>query len=656
MVRASTSETPTILVIGNGMVSWRLCHSLVQHGVHQTHRIVVFGEEPRPAYDRVNLTKYFSLPSPDDLLLAKEIWYRQHDITLHTDCKVVALKKEEQTVVDSLGRVHGYDACVLATGSYPFVPPFPGKDLPNVFVYRTIEDIEAIKAAANGARRGLVIGGGLLGLEAANVLKDANLETCIVEAANGLMARQLNQDAAQLLLNSVASLGMSVRLGTITERIEMADTGLRVEFNQGNPIEVDLVIVATGVRPRDELARAAEIPVALRGGVIVNDQLQSEDPSIYAIGEVASHRGIVYGLVAPGYKMADCLAERFAGSDAKFEGSDFSCRLKLLGVEVSTFGDFLQEGETLVHRAEHSYRSLVIHRDRLIGATVVGKWDQTGEVERAVRENISIRQKHRERFQSQGDLFDPSESSSIVNWPDSAIVCNCTSTRCGALRKAVASGCSTVEALKSATGAGTVCGSCTPQLAELVGVDPANLADSITLRGSRVLLGATVAGLLLALAWIFSPSMPSAKTVQSTYYHLTQIWQDSITKQITGYSVLGISLASLLLSARKRLKSLRFGNYGFWRAAHSWLGVTTLAGLFFHTGLHFGENLNLWLLICFLGLNTAGALTALSINLEKRISGPKGARLRQLATKSHILFFLPYPVLVGFHIAKVYIY
>lgn len=638
------------------MVSWRLCHQLVELGVHENRDIVVFGEEPHAAYDRVNLTSYFELPEADDLLLSKPVWYAEHGIELHTSRRILSINRDARVLLDDQGVEHAYGQCVLATGSRAFLPPIDGVDADGVFVYRTIEDIEAIQAAAEDADAGVVIGGGLLGLEAADVLGKMGVRTTVVQAANTLMSRQLNEDGGGYLLREVAAKGMRVRLKEHTDRIEKTDTGLNLSFRSGDSMRADLVIVAAGISPCDELAKDCGLATAARGGVIINDKLETDDPDVFAIGECASHHGKVYGLVAPGYEMADALAVKLAGKKSRYTGSDESCRLKLMGVEVGVFGDYMQEGQYHVHRGESTYRSLVLSHGRLVGATVVGDWDQTAEVDRAVREQRKLPRSRIEAFERTGDLFDGIDLSSVLLWPDQAIVCNCTRTSCAVLKQAVVDGCATVDSLTDTTGAGGVCGSCQPQLAEFVGENAAAFTDTASSKGSWLLWGAACVALIVGLAFWIAPPLPAAQSVQSGYYQFTQIWTDSLIKQITGYTIAGLSLLAVLLSARKRLRFLSFGNYGFWRAAHSWLGVCTLAGIFLHTGLNFGENLNLWLLICFLALNLVGGLAAVTVAAEKRISGPQGARLRGLFTRLHILFFLPYPVLLGFHIAKVYLY
>ncbi|WP_309398104.1 FAD-dependent oxidoreductase [Cerasicoccus maritimus] len=650
------AEDP-IVIIGNGMAGWRLCQQLVERGVNQKRRIIIFGEEPRPAYDRVNLTKAFYLDDPDELLLAKAEWYESNGIERRPTRHIISIDRQAKTLHDNQGDLTAYGDCILATGSRPFIPNAEGVKSPKVFVYRTLQDIQSIKAVAKKGQSCLVIGGGLLGLEAADTMRRMGLETCIVHSANCLMSRQLTPDSSSYLLREVAQRGISVRLITRTKEIQPTEGRLRVSFDQGEPMDVDLVVLAAGIRPRDELAVQAGLAVGVRGGgVIIDDALATADPNIFAIGECVSHHGVIYGIVAPAYQQADVLAARLAGKKEFYRGSDHSCRLKLLGIEVSVFGDFMGEGTTHVYRSENCYRALVTRLGHIVGATIVGPWDKAMLVERAVREKRSISQRVAEAFVRDGEIFNDPAESSVLNWPDSALICHCTNTNCGSLRKAVAGGCSTVKALGAETGAGRVCGSCLPQLAEFVGEDAQALAAAGAPRGKWLLIISAVLGLVLALTIFCAPGLPAAQSVQGSYYQLTQIWTDSLTKQITGYSLAGVSAIALLLSARKRIKFLSFGNYGFWRAAHSWLGVTTIAILFFHTGMHLGENLNLWLMICFLGLNLAGALAAIAVAAEKRIDGYLGMRMRRWALKSHLLFFAPYPILLGFHIAKVYIY
>lgn len=648
------SEKKKLIVVGNGMVSWRFCSSLLDKGALQKYAVTVIGEEPRPAYDRVHLTDYFDSKDASQLELASAEWYQENGIDLLTGVRVDSLDRTAKKVSTSSGQSYPYDRLVFATGSKPFVPPIEGKDLPGVFVYRTIEDVQAIEAYAQNCRSAAVIGGGLLGLEAADVLRKMNLQTHIIEAANGLMPRQLNEEGAEVLHAEVALLGITLHLKKLTKSIQATESGLRIEFNDGGTLDVGMLVISAGIRPNGEVAAEAGLACSAPGGIMIGDNLRTGDPSIYAIGECASHRGVIYGLVAPGYKMADTLADRLSGGKELFQEGDLSCRLKLLGVDVATFGEFNGAYSQYAHHDSGKYRMLNVHQGRLVGATVVGPWEKTAAVEHAVREKVSLGERELKNFQATGDLPSVELSESLLDWPDNAVVCNCTNTTCATLKCAMRDGATTLDALQKETGAGTVCASCVPLLAQMVGVDSQEIADKVRPRGKAILWATGIIALAACLAFMLYPGLPAADSVQSSYYQLTKIWQEKLTKQITGYSLAGISVLSLVISLRKRVKWINFGNYGWWRALHTSLGTLTLVFLFFHTGFHGGENLNLWLFICFVALNTAGAMTAFTV--AKDSSSLLGRRMRSLALRFHLIFLWPYPLLLGFHIAKTYLY
>src|SRR5262245_4025052 len=332
-----------LVVIGNGMVGQRFCERLVQCDTDRRWRLVVFGEEPRPAYDRVHLSEFFTGRPADALQLAPDPWYAAHGLAVHLGERVVAIDRAACEVVTSLGRRVGYHALVLATGSVPFVPPIPGTDCHGVFVYRTIDDLEAIRDWAGEARRAAVLGGGLLGLEAAKAVRDLGLETHVVEFAPRLMPRQVDGAGGEVLRHAIEELGVRVQVGVQAEAIvgQSAHGGSvrTLRLGGGAELAVDMVIVSAGIRPRDDLARACGLPVGERGGVVVDSGLRTSDPRVYCIGEAACYAGVIYGLAGPGYEMAAALADRLCGGDATFTGADLSTKLKLLGVDVASFGD-----------------------------------------------------------------------------------------------------------------------------------------------------------------------------------------------------------------------------------------------------------------------------------------------------------------------------
>src|SRR5688572_15241969 len=304
-LRPVPGKKPTVVVIGNGMVGQRFC-DLMTEGDALAH-VVTFAEEPVPAYDRVHLSEYFSGKSGDALCLANTDWYAERKIELFLGERAERVDRQRRVVISSKGREVPYDRVVFATGSSAFVPPIAGARRQGVFVYRTLDDLDAISAYARGARTAVVIGGGLLGLEAAKAAKDLGLTTHVVEFASRLMPRQLDELGARLLQDKIEALGIAVHLNKVTTRFagDAEDGPVRaLEFTNGESLEADLVIISAGIRPRDDVAQASGLEVAPRGGILVDDTLTTNDPLISAIGECVLHRGMIYGLVGPGYQMA----------------------------------------------------------------------------------------------------------------------------------------------------------------------------------------------------------------------------------------------------------------------------------------------------------------------------------------------------------------
>jgi nitrite reductase (NADH) large subunit len=653
---ATSRARANLVVVGNGMAGFALCQKLVQSRASRRYRILVFGEESRPAYDRVRLTQFFSGSTPEQLLLAPRSWYEQHQIELRTGDPVIAIDRALRRVRSKRGHEAPYDWLVLATGSRPFVPPIAGTDLPGVFVYRTIEDLQAIEDYSRNVQSAAVLGGGLLGLEAAKALYDLDLTTHIVEVAPGLMPRQLDADGAALLQQRIEQLGVCVHLLRRTQAIEACGPGRVLHFADGQRLEVDMVVISAGIRPRDELAAGCGLEVGARGGIVVNERLQTSDPSIFAIGECALHCGTIYGLAGPAYQMAEVVAANLLGGNKSFLGGDPAARLKLMGIEVCTLGRPLGEaaGSTVIaFQGNDVYRKLLVENRRLVGATSVGPWPEVEHVRHAIAEERRLWHWQIERFVRSGNLFRSGALTPVAHWLEQATVCACVGVTRGALSMAQARGCATVEELASCTGASTVCGSCRPLLAELVGVQ----AEAPVQRGWRGLLLASCGAIVLVAAiWLAGP-IPFAETVDSTLHAVDVLWRNAVWKQVTGYTLVALSLAGLLLSARKRWKRFSRGDYGLWRMAHGVLGLMTLVGLIVHTGLHLGSNLNFALSATFLGLNLVGAMTGLVAAMESRATGARAIALRRWRPRIaglHVLLLWPLPVLLVFHVICVY--
>ncbi len=329
-----------LIIVGHGMVGHKFLECLAEAGA-QNVEVTVLCEEPRPAYDRVHLSEFFAGKSAEDLSLVPAGFFEQHNnMLLRLNARAVEIDRAARTVKVSTGETLSYDKLILATGSYPFVPPVPGKDRKDCFVYRTIEDLEAMRECGARSKTGVVIGGGLLGLECAKALRDMDLETHVVEFAPRLMAVQVDEGGGRMLRQKIAGLGVTAHTGKNTvEIIDGEDGTHRMVFADGTHLDTDMIVFSAGIRPRDELARASGLAVGERGGIAVDNNCRTSDPDIYAIGECALWQGKIYGLVAPGYDMARVAARHLRGETAEFGGADMSTKLKLMGVDVASIGD-----------------------------------------------------------------------------------------------------------------------------------------------------------------------------------------------------------------------------------------------------------------------------------------------------------------------------
>jgi nitrite reductase (NADH) large subunit len=474
---------PTVVVIGNGMVGQRLCDLLTEPG-KPLARVITFCEERYPAYDRVHLSEYFSGKGAEALSLAPLAWYQERNIELLLGQRAEHIDREKKTVRSNAGQTVAYDHLVLATGSTPFVPPLPGVNRPGVFVYRTFDDLDAILAYAPRAKRAVVIGGGLLGLEAAKAALDLGLKTHVVEFAPRLMPRQLDTLGAQVLQRKIEALGIQVHLNCITTALYGdGETGAvqGLSFKQGDPLEAELVIISAGIRPRDDLARSAGLEVGARGGITVNDQLQTSDPSIYAIGECALHRGNIYGLVGPGYQMAEVVRDQVVSRESGFTGADLSTKLKLLGVDVASFGDALASDARTVEFIDTvagTYKKLLIHREEplLLGGILVGDAEEYRRLLGVCNGRAAFEGSPEELlFGGRGGGAEL--GAGAVS--ETAQICSCNNVSKGAICAAVRDGATTVPKLKSCTRAGSGCGGCVPLVTDILHAELKRMGQAV---------------------------------------------------------------------------------------------------------------------------------------------------------------------------------
>jgi nitrite reductase (NADH) large subunit len=468
--------TRTVVVVGYGMVAHRLARRLRERDAAGEWRIVLLAEENRVAYDRVSLSSYVSGWDAGALTLPGADFADDGLVTVRLGDPVARLDRATRTVVTSAGFRQPYDALVLATGAQPFVPPVPGRDLPSCFVYRTIDDLDAIRAAAGRARQGgpgrraaMVVGGGLLGLEAANALRGMGLSPHVVELGPRLMPIQVDEGGGALLRGLVERVGLTVHTATSVMDIREDGSGrLLATLANDTVLDVDLAVFSAGVRPRDTLARDAGLAVGARGGVAVDAACRTADPAIWAVGDCACLDGSVHALVAPGYAMADVVADRLLGDTATFPGADSGTRLKLLGVDVASFGDAHGTGPGALAITCHDavsgcYKKVVVSDDgrTLLGGVLVGDASAYPALRALLGSTLSV---------DPATLVAPAHPPAAVSAiPDDAPICTCNAVSKAVITAAIRErGADTVAGVKQCTRAGTTCGSCVPMLARLL--------------------------------------------------------------------------------------------------------------------------------------------------------------------------------------------
>ena len=475
-----------IIVVGHGMVGHKFLEELQSLAAAPTE-VTVLCEEPRAAYDRVHLSEFFAGKSADDLSLVEPGFFDKTGFALRLNTRATAIDRRKKTVTTAEGEVLPYDKLVLATGSVPFVPPVKGNDRADCFVYRTIEDLEAMTECGARSKTGVVVGGGLLGLECAKALRDLGLETHVVEFAPRLMAVQVDDDGGRILRSKIEELGVKVHTSRNTvEIVDGARARHRMVFADGSYLETDMIVFSAGIRPRDELARQNALAVGARGGVAVNDHCGTSDPDIYAIGECAAWKDMVYGLVAPGYDMARVVARHITGQPgADFAGADMSTKLKLMGVDVASIGD--AQGRTpncrsfrYMDEVKQVYKKIVVSEDgkRLIGAVLVGNADEYGTLLQMALNGIALPADPEFLILPSSD-GKAKPGLGVDALPDSAMICSCNSVTKGQICAAVADGVSDIGGMKACTKAGATCGGCVPLVTQVMKAEMSRLGMAV---------------------------------------------------------------------------------------------------------------------------------------------------------------------------------
>ena len=471
-------DKPKLVIVGNGMVGHHFVEQLCEQQLNRHYDVTVYGAESLPAYDRVQLSKYFETSSADSLMLATQADYAAQGVSLHLGQQVSNIDQQNKQLLAN-GTTVSYDKLVLATGSFPFVPPIKGNERRDCLVYRTIDDLKAIEQAAITAKSGVVIGGGLLGLEAANALNALGLDTHVVEFAPQLMSVQLNDRGGELLKQKIEALGLGVHLSKATQEIVDGERAQhRLNFSDGSFLETDMIVFSAGIRPQDALARESGISIGDRGGIVIDDSCLTSAKDVYAIGECALWQQQIFGLVAPGYQMAKVAVSQIAKhlldnslvssttEQLTFTGADMSTKLKLLGVDVASIGE--SRGFDNAQYVELSdiqagvYKKLWLDEtgEYLRGAVLVGNVDEYSHL-------LS-------QYLSGEALEDPAvtlliaDDSAPLALKDNAIVCSCHQVTKADIVEQVVAGKHQLAEIKSCTKAASGCGGCAAVVQQII--------------------------------------------------------------------------------------------------------------------------------------------------------------------------------------------
>ena len=646
-------EQKAVVVIGAGPVGMHFVGELFRNTGEYT--VVVYGNEPWKPYDRVKLSSYLAGEVRRDELELEACLFEGANIEYRLGCDVEWIDRENQTVTDAQGNVQSYSHLVLAVGSSPYMPAIGNLHYEGVYTFRSLSEADSLLARSLRSKHTIVIGGGLLGLETARAMQRYNTQVTVVEHNRWLMMQQLDQLGSEYLKELVEGNGIYVELGDSVTSILGKNRVEAVSLRSGRELACDTVIIAAGIRPNTQLA--SDCGLACNRGIRVNDHLETSDQNIYAIGECAEHDNNVYGLVKPGLEQASILADRLAKGNARYRGSLELTRLKVMDHAVFSAGrtGIDEEAAGSVKEFIYSSREAGIYRkvrvfgNRLVGAIAIGDWHESTLLHDAIQNRKRLGFWHLARFKSSGNLWGTEDDMDVMSWPAGAVVCNCTGVTRGRLSQAVNGGCENIACLTAQTRAASVCGSCKPLLAELLGED----MRVEPVRSWRSLLAMSALSLSLVALFVFIWRVPYPDSVQVSL-RWDELWRNSLIKQISGFTILGLILVGLGISIRKRSSKVGFGDFNQWRYLHVVLGVSALAALVVHTGFRLGDELNLILTLNFLVLAVAGANAGTVVSTEHRLNPSLAKKQRQRWTWLHIVLFMPVPVLLAAHILKSY--
>ena len=637
--------------MGGGPVGVRAAAEILRHAPGS--KVTLCSAEADLPYNRVNLSAYLSGECSRNSLYAQHAALVRAQVDLHADCRISRIYRDERIAVDGYGNRFRYEQLVLATGARLRWPKdIIGLGRPGVFTFRNLADADKLAARRLRSRHTVVIGGGLLGLETARAMRRFNTDICVIEQNERIMFHQLDGVSARCLQNAIEAQKIEVRTGT---RVVEACGRFAIEslrLSDGTKIPCDTLIIAIGIVPNIDLAMAAGLPVGR--GIKVDNRMRTADPRIFAVGECAEHEGRVYGLVAPGLEQASVAAATICGRNASYGGSLAQTTLKVLSIPVFSAGQVANR-ESGVHLTRYASgddctRVLVTKNGRCVGAAGIGSWPDQRRVSELVRKQGLVWPWQRFLFRKTGSMWLQGGSDRVGDWPATTTICNCVGVSRGAISAAIEGGSRSIGAIAAATRASTVCASCKPMLQSML---DGGAAQTEPVPAHRPILAFSMLCAVAAAAGLLLPDLPYLRTIQvDTNYNL--LWTSSAIKQLSGFTLLGLSLAAALLSVRKRLRRVKWFRFSSWRLVHTGLGVATIAAILAHTGFRLGSNLNALLMFFFVLALLSGGGVGVAVAMEHRVSAQAGRLLRKAGVWLHLILLWPLPLLLGFHVLKTY--